>query len=104
MDYPSKMNVAETKRVISQAMGALAQLQGSLSHTQQLIDASIQQMQEIQELLSRIGQTPDLFRDRELPSSDSPCSQSPLTWPCFGLRRGLQPRFLLSGVDGWVLR
>jgi len=65
MDYPSKMNVAETKRVISQAMGALAQLQGSLFHTQQLIDASIQQMQEIQELLSRIAQTPDLFRDRE---------------------------------------
>jgi predicted metal-dependent hydrolase len=65
MDHPSKMNVAETKRVISDAMDSLAQLQGSLFHTQRLIDSSIQQMQETQELLSRIGKTPDLFRDRE---------------------------------------
>jgi hypothetical protein len=48
MDYPSKMNVGETKRVISEAMDSLAQLQGSLFHTQRLIDASIQQIQETQ--------------------------------------------------------
>jgi hypothetical protein len=71
MDYPSKMNVAETKRVISQARNALAQLQGSLFHTQQLIDASIQQMEDTKELLSRVGQLPDLMRNGELLRSGS---------------------------------
>jgi hypothetical protein len=66
MDYPSKINVALTKHLIGEARDALAQFRASLFHTQQLIDASIQQMQEIQELLSRVGQIPDLMRDREL--------------------------------------
>jgi hypothetical protein len=66
MGYPSEIKVAQTECLIGQAMDALAQFQASLFHTQQLIDASIQQMQEIQELLSRIGQTPDLIRGREL--------------------------------------
>jgi hypothetical protein len=65
MGYPSKTNVALTKHLIGQAMDELAQLQGSLFHTQQLIDASIQQMEDIKELLSRVGQIPDLMRDRE---------------------------------------
>jgi hypothetical protein len=59
MRYPSEIKSA-------QARDTLAQLQASLVHTQQLIDASIQQMQEIQELLSRIGQMRDLMRDSEL--------------------------------------
>jgi hypothetical protein len=65
MDYPGKINVAKTKRLVGQARGALAQLQGSLFHTQQLIDHSIQQMEDIKELLSRVGQIPDLMRGRE---------------------------------------
>src|SRR5262245_26875026 len=66
MDYPSENTVAQTKRLIGQARGALAQLQGSLFHTQQLIDGSIQQMREIQELLSRVRQVPDLMPDTKL--------------------------------------
>jgi len=66
MDYRSKNNVAQTKRLIGQARGALAQLQGSLFHTQQLIDDSIQQMEDIKELLSRVGQIPDLMKGREV--------------------------------------
>ena len=66
MGYPSENKVGLTERLIGQATDALAQFQCSLFHTQQLIDASIQQMQEIQELLSRVEQIPDLIRDREL--------------------------------------
>ena len=66
MDYPSEINVAQTKRLIGQARGTLAQLRGSLFHTQQLIDGSIQQMQEGKELLSRVGQILDLMQNREL--------------------------------------
>ena len=66
MDHPSENTVAQTKRLIGQARGALAQLKSSLFHTQQLIDGSIQQMLEIRELLSRVGQVPDLMRDGEL--------------------------------------
>ena len=66
MDYPSEINVAQTKRLIGQARGALAQLRGSLFHTQQLIDGSIEHMREIRELLSRVGRVPDLRRDRKL--------------------------------------
>ena len=65
MGYPSEIKVTQTKCLIGQARDALAQFHASLCHTQQLIDASIQQMQEIQELLSRIGQVRDLMRDRE---------------------------------------
>ena len=60
------MKIAQTEHQIGQARDALAQFQASLFHTQQLIDASIQQMQEIQELLSRVGQIPDLMQDREV--------------------------------------
>ena len=66
MDCPSEINIAQTKRLIGQARGTLAQLRGSLFHTQQLIDGSIQQMQEGKELLSRVGQILDLMRNREL--------------------------------------
>ena len=69
MGYPSEIKATQTKCLIS-ARDALAQFHASLFHTQQLIDASIQQMQEIQELLSRIGQIPDLMKDRELLRSD----------------------------------
>src|SRR5262249_919748 len=66
MGYPSENKAGLTERLIGQATDALAQFQCSLFHTQQLIDASIQQIQEIQELLSRVEQIPDLIRDREL--------------------------------------
>jgi len=65
MGYPSETKVTQTKCLIGRARDALAQFHASLFHTQQLIDASIQQIQEIQELLSRIGQIPDLMKDRE---------------------------------------
>jgi len=55
MDYLSKINVAQTEHLIGQARDELAQFRGSLFHTQQLIDASIQQTWEIQELLTRVG-------------------------------------------------
>jgi hypothetical protein len=71
MGYPSEIGFGQTKCLIGQAKVALAQFHASLSHTQQLIDASIQQMQEIQELLSRIGQVPDLMKDREVLGSST---------------------------------
>jgi hypothetical protein len=66
MGYPSEIKVTQTKCLIGQAKDELAQFHASLCHTQQLIDASIQQMQEIHELLSRIGQVPDLMKDWEV--------------------------------------
>lgn len=62
----SENHVAQGKRLIGQASDMLAQLQRSILHTQQLIDASTRQMQEIRELLSRVEKCTDLMRHREL--------------------------------------
>ena len=64
MNHPSR--VIRTKHLIGQARYELAQFEASLFHTQQLIDGSIQQMRETQELLSRVGRVPDLMGDTKL--------------------------------------
>lgn len=62
----SENHVVQGKRLIDQASDTLAQLQMSILHTQQLIDASTRQMQEIRELLSRVEKCTDLKRHKEL--------------------------------------
>jgi hypothetical protein len=66
MDHPSEIHLAQTRRLIDQASEVLAHLQGSMLYTRLLIDASTQQIQEIQELLSRAAQIPNLQRDRDV--------------------------------------